>query len=333
MDVRPIDPADAGLLARFHDACRRAELHERPWESIWSLDDLRAQIEHPDDGERRELYGVFDGDRLLGGATASFFLLDNTTIVDFHPMVAPEHRRRGAGRMLVDHMVRRAREEGRDTLLAESSYPFEDRETHGYLRFAQACGFSQANLEIVRILDLPVADGLLEDLAEEAAPHHADYRIETFLHDIPEPLLPSYCRVHNQLATDAPTGDIDFEEEQMTPEIFLQGQQRMKASGRTRLAAVAISGADEVVAYSDLVVRPDPGERVQQWGTLVAREHRGHRLGTAVKVANLRELQRRFPDRTEVVTSNAEVNPYMVGINDRLGFRPVAVLPMFQRRI
>ena len=91
------------------------------------------------------------------------------------------------------------------------------------------------------------------------------------------------------------------------------------------------TGDHEVVAYTDLIVKADPADRVQQWGTLVHRDHRGHRLGTAVKVANLRALQERFPDRTEVVTSNAEVNQYMVDINDRLGFRAVAVLPCFRR--
>ena len=70
-----------------------------------------------------------------------------------------------------------------------------------------------------------------------------------------------------------------------------------------------------------------------QWATLVHREHRGHRLGAAVKVANLRRLQRDRPDITEVVTQNAEVNEQMIGINARLGFEPVALVPEFVRRL
>jgi RimJ/RimL family protein N-acetyltransferase len=86
------------------------------------------------------------------------------------------------------------------------------------------------------------------------------------------------------------------------------------------------------VAHTDLLLRPS-GTRGVQWATLVHREHRGHRLGAAVKVANLRRLQRDRPDITEVVTQNAEVNDQMIAINTRLGFAPVALVPEFVRRL
>ncbi|MEO5743197.1 MAG: GNAT family N-acetyltransferase, partial [Terracoccus sp.] len=57
-----------------------------------------------------------------------------------------------------------------------------------------------------------------------------------------------------------------------------------------------------------------------QWGTLVLPEHRGHRLGMAVKVENLAALSRIDSARTSVQTMNDEQNPWMVQINQRLGF-------------
>ena len=54
-------------------------------------------------------------------------------------------------------------------------------------------------------------------------------------------------------------------------------------------------------------------------------------VGLALKAANLLALQRRHPELTEVHTQNAEVNEQMVAINDRLGFRPVAMVPSFKR--
>lgn len=333
MDVRRIDPFDDAVLARYHDVCRRAELHERPWESFLSLPELRARFEHPNSGERSELHAAFDGDELVGGCFADFPLHDNTDKVYVHVMVAPEHRRRGAGSLLVDHLAALARTQGRSMLLAESSYRFEDRESHPYRRFMEKNGFTLAYTEVVRVLALPVAEEVLDRLSAAAAPHHTGYRVETFVDDVPDRLLPSYCHLYNQLVLDAPTGNLDFEEESLTPEVFLQTAKRLRSSGQTRLTALALTAEDEVVAFSDLVVKADPAQRVQQWGTLVHRGHRGHRLGTAVKVANVRVLQERFPDRTAIGTSNAEVNPTMVGINDQLGFRPVAVLPMFQRTL
>jgi hypothetical protein len=76
-------------------------------------------------------------------------------------------------------------------------------------------------------------------------------------------------------------------------------------------------------AWLIAAVEPELRGRAHQMGTLVRRDHRGHRLGTAVKVANLRALQRNRLDVTAVHTQNAESNPWMVAINQSLGFEPV----------
>ena len=86
------------------------------------------------------------------------------------------------------------------------------------------------------------------------------------------------------------------------------------------------------MAYTDLATTVARTRTAYQWGTLVRGDAPGHRLGIAVKVANLRLLQRERPDVRTLITYNAEVNAHMVGVNDRLGFVPVARLGEFQRR-
>jgi hypothetical protein len=86
----------------------------------------------------------------------------------------------------------------------------------------------------------------------------------------------------------------------------------------------------KVVAFTDIIVTKDE-TRAAQWYTIVDRDFRGHRLGAAVKVANLRQVLAAHPELTEVHTSNAETNANMVGINDRLGYQPVALCPGFLR--
>jgi hypothetical protein len=51
----------------------------------------------------------------------------------------------------------------------------------------------------------------------------------------------------------------------------------------------------------------------------------------AVKVANLRELQRAHPERETVGTGNDATNAYMVGINVELGFRVVERARMYRK--
>ena len=83
----------------------------------------------------------------------------------------------------------------------------------------------------------------------------------------------------------------------------------------------------------DAPTSPEPSPDVWQRGTLVHRDHRGHRLGTAVKVRNLQELAAARSRRLRVLTCNAETNHHMVDINVRLGFEAIEVAPMFELRI
>ncbi len=330
MEIRPLDLADDDQMHRFHEIGWRAEKEDgRPWNAFWTYPEMAAVMQEPTEDWRCDGVCVFDGDRMVAGGVVGLGLMDNLDKAWTIPSVEPELRGRGIGSMLLQGLVDHARELGRTQLLSATAVPFEERETSGLLRFAERHGFRLANTEIIRILSLPVGPGLLEEVRRESAPHHADYTIETFVDDVPEQYLASYCHLRNQLALDAPTGDLDFEAEQATPDIERQKLDRNKRAGRTTYLSLAIRDG-EAVAHSNLVVPPS-GKEAHQMGTLVRRDHRGHRLGAAVKVANLEALQRDRPDLTEVHTQNAETNAWMVSINERLGFQPVAVCPEFLR--
>ena len=104
----------------------------------------------------------------------------------------------------------------------------------------------------------------------------------------------------------------------------------MAKQGRTKFTTVALVRRGEVAAFTDLTTVHET-TRVYQWGTLVRRAHRGHRLGLAVKIANLRRSSA-SADVRRLVTWNAEVNDHMIGINHRMGFRaPLARLGTSRR--
>lgn len=331
--IREIDVHNDAEFSRWFVILRAAELDGREEMPFWSEHECAVMMRRDEPGEVWRCFAAFEGEAsdetMTGVAIVVLPLLDNTKFAFIGASVAPEDRNRGIGSALVDFIVAHARAEGRTRMLAETNLAFADREDHPYRTFAEHRGFSLANVEVRRRLDLPVDDVTIQAWIDDAAPHHADYRIETFVDDIPDELLPSLCHVLNQLAVDAPTGDVDFEEESMTPETFKIRRAKLAEMGRTIYETVAIAPDGDVVAHSTLGV-PADDDNAFQWGTLVRRDHRGHRLGMAVKAANLRRMQKAHPDQKRIITTNSEVNAPMVGINEAMGFEPVELLAEFQ---
>ena len=328
-----MDVHDDGELGQAHAVLEAALGHERPFAPPWPLRELAVDLRNPPPGERMGAWAAWDGAVVVGMAWVWESLIDNTDKCWLQVCVDPRHRGRGVGSALAEQMVARCAEAGRPVLLTESAYPARAAADHAYRRFAERHGFRLASTEVHRVLDLPVAPARLRALAQQAAPHHAAYRLESFAGGAPPELLPSLCHVRNHLGVDAPTGDIDYEPEAETPEIYRERQARLREQGRVLLTTVAIDSGGEVVAYTDLAVTLEEPEHVHQWGTMVRGDHRGRRLGMAVKLRNLAALQRAHPGARLVHTGNADVNAQMIAINDALGFRVVEILPEFQRRL
>jgi len=333
MQVRRIDVGDDAQMKRFHQITEVADTYQRPWCTQWSLDELLVEVRNQDESSRWELLGAFEDDEMVGAGLVILPLLDNVDKVYSGVFVEPGLRRQGIGSVLVDEVVATARDEGRSCVLSDTGVPGEERETHPYVAFARKHGFATASVEVHRVLDLPLPVAELEAMQSECAPHHRDYELRTFHDRIPDELLESYCYLSNQLALDAPSGDIDYEAEAGTPELYKQHMERMRKSGRHQVTTLAVGKEGEAVAVTDLVIPQADPPKVYQYATLVRRDHRGNRLGAAVKLQNLLALQETFPERTEIHTTNEETNVTMIGINERLGFRIVEVCPEFQLKL
>ncbi len=330
LELRPLDVHDDEQLRRWHEIGWRAEKDDgRPWNDFWSLPEMQRILREPTDDSRLEPWCVVEGDRMVGAGIVEVSELDNLDKCFVFPAVEPEQRGRGVGGYLLDALVERGARLGRTQVVSGAMLPYAQRDTGPVLGFAARHGFAVANVEVVRSLPLPLPAGLLDEITAETAAHHEGYVVESYVDDLPERHLASYCHLLNQLALDAPTGDVDFEATGITPEIEREKLDRARRMGRTTYITLALHDG-EAVAHSDLFVLPDDTV-AHQMGTLVRRDHRGHRLGTAVKVGNLVQLAAGRPDVTEVHTQNAETNEPMVDINVRLGFEPVGVCPMFLR--
>jgi GNAT superfamily N-acetyltransferase len=335
MEVRRVDVHDDAQVRAFYEVLRRAETTERsavetPFPSEHAM---ITWLRHDDAAQQLLTYGAYDGGELVGSAWTALPQLDNTDLAWLAIDVPPENRRRGIGTALLDRMTEEIGALDRHQIVVESWIPFGELDTHPYRTFAAHHGFELANTEIRRDLALPVDDGFLLALEVSTAPHHASYELVTYTDDMPDDVVASFCELYNLVGDEGPIGDLEFDEEAITPEVFRDREEMQREAKMIVYKTIALDRRRAVAGYSTMSVTLDEPHTIHQWGTLVHPAHRGHRLGLALKVRNLQVVPTLHPDRTSVTTCNTESNAYMVGINERLGFEPVEILAAFERRL
>jgi GNAT superfamily N-acetyltransferase len=329
--MRGLDPHDEVDMDAFQAVYAVAELAEDPDAHLYSRADGISILTSKDGGFTADAFGAFVDGRMVGESMVHRSLHDNLDLATLWVWVDPDHQRRGVGTRVLTHAEAYARSHGR-TLSHLRGRIGPDRD-NGNRRFAEKLGYDLANTEIERRLTLPAGAGLLTRLEAEAAPHHRDYEIRTVVGPVPEELAPSYVALSNLLVVEAPTGDLEVEAHQHTVVEVAAQDRRLSESGRTRVASYALDREGTVVGYAEAATTEAGFDHVDQWGTLVHPAHRGHRLGMAVKCAQVRAVAEHFPDKHFLSTTNAETNAHMVGINEALGFVIHQAYGEFQRRL
>lgn len=336
-DIEQINPLNQPALAAWHATVVAADVHGREDTATpWRLPEVRAELLDQRDVVRLVFAGIEDGRTMVVSGQVAMSLRDNLRQADVEVFVHPDHRRRGHGTRMLEHLETVARGHGRTILNAEASWPYDwaaDGAGSGGAEFLLGNGFRFGIGDVLRSLDLPVDDHLLDGLAAEVAPHHAAYELRSWAGRVPEELEVGWAELESSLMVEAPFGDLERERESADVEQLRRRQDTIEAQGRTLFNTVALDGEGWPVAYTSLATGVHDPTNAFQWGTLVRQEHRGHRLGLAVKVANLRAFQATAPVATRLLTWNAEVNDHMVGVNQRLGFRAVERSGEFQKRL
>jgi GNAT superfamily N-acetyltransferase len=327
LTIRQVDPFDDATFDAWHDAYYRAERHGREDHATsWTLPELRISMQEPSRSRRRTGWiGEVDGEAVTTGF-AALPLLDSLDHAELAVDTVPEHRRRGYASAMLAVVEQAVRAEGRTVLNGEVAWAHElgsTGEGSPGLEFALARGYRLGLGDVLRELTLPLPDGLLAELAAEAARYHPAYSLRSWVGPVPDDLVHGWAELSSTLMTEAPTGDLVREQEAVDIEALREGEAVTRKQGRTKFNTVALDAGGAVVAYTDIATTVHEPGRAYQWGTLVRRDHRGYRLGMAVKVANLALLQRESPFTRHVLTWNAEVNAHMIGVNERLGFVPV----------
>jgi GNAT superfamily N-acetyltransferase len=278
------------------------------------------------DGTHRA--AVADG-AVVGALRLILPALDNLTVAIVDVAVHPEHRRQGIGSTLLTEGSRLAQAHGRTELISEVDEPGPDAAGRA---FALRNGWTCDLLETRRDLLLPPDEDRLSALEAEARSASAGYEVLTWRDHTPEALLADRAVLERRMTTDAPHGDLPVEEEHWDGERIREYEAVHVARGRTVLSAGAVRDG-RLVGFTDLQVPLAQPERAFQGGTLVLREHRGHRLGALMKAAVLRELAATLPSVRRVSTYTSDSNTPMVAVNEALGFRPAGQLSTWSLRL
>jgi GNAT superfamily N-acetyltransferase len=336
LEIVELDAFDDRAFDAWHHVYEVAEQASGPGVAApWQLEEVRAVMQSR--GQRLwdgGYSGSVDG-RLVTVGWVRLSLLDNTDRAHLAVYTLPGARRRGYATAMLDHIEGVARGRSRTTMFGESSWSYAAGPSGAGqpgAEFARSAGYDLALGDVKRRLELPVPDDLLNRLATEAAAHHDCFTLHSWVGPVPDELIGGWARLHGTLITEAPTGEHDVEPEYADAATVRESEALVAAQGRTKYNTVALDRDGDVVAFTDIATTVHEPGRAYQWGTLVRRDARGHRLGLAVKVANQLLLQRERPDVRELITYNAEVNRHMIEVNERLGFVPVARLGQFQKR-
>lgn len=239
--------------------------------------------------------------------------------------VDPAHRRRGIGTEILAAAEARLLAAGRSVLTALVETPNAQVGRDPSTPFAERTGFVATQTGHRRELALPLAADRRERLQQEAAQASRGYVIRTFPAPWPQEFLADQMELLRRMSTDAPSGDELHEEEEWDAARVEEWDRLLAAQGMTKLVAVAQHHeSGRLVAFSELALPQDHPVEAWQFSTLVLREHRGHRLGLAVKLANLDYLASAFRRVSVVITGNAQENTPMIAVNEMLGFEVAA---------
>jgi mycothiol synthase len=312
VEITPLDPATTHEedLRAYHDMRVAAIAVDYPEERKLTFEGSVRRLTTPLTayGPCQFWAGRWDG-RLVALAVLGLPTEENTSLGIVEIQVHPEYRQRGIGTDLLRTVVRGVREAGRPVVFSGG---VPDPGT-GW-PWAAKLGFKEVQRIVMQSLRVETANRSHWDTAMPAG-----YRVGRWVGNAPEEIVASYARAR-QAIQDAPGGDMSFEQPDWTVERVRSAEENHRRRNIEQWVVVAIhEESGEVAGLTEVELRTGSNAAMQM-DTVVLREHRGHRLGVAVKAEMLRWLLTERPNVMQMNTTTDAHNTHMIDVNTTLGY-------------
>ncbi len=327
MDIVELQPDDA-LVTAFVDVTNAMNHVDAPWSIDDTVTRRRNMLRHGWDGEPGQAFvGTIDDTVVcLGQYDTSEW--DNTHLAWLEVGTHPDHRGRGYGSEMLEHLMERARGEGR------TSVGMDGWDGERALRFAKRHGFERKSQAINRrmaVADLSEAD--VRAMHEEAVAAASDYELQRLFGPSPSSMLDSLAEMTSAI-NDAPLDALEIEDEVFTGERIRRYEEAQQLSGNRIYRVLARHrGTGQLAGHSVVAVESERPQIGHQHDTSVVRAHRGHRLGLLLKAEMVLWLREAEPALETIDTWNAESNDHMIAVNEQLRYRVLGRGLQFQRSL
>jgi GNAT superfamily N-acetyltransferase len=332
VQVEEIDPRHEAAFDAWFAVLQATDAERWPDKPGWQRVE-RLAMALDDDGpeEHRLLVARDDAGAVRGIADLELYRRENLQLARVDLRVLPAWRRRGIGSSLLAAVEQLVVAAGRTELGGMDETPVGPDHAGGpdyedaAGPFAVCHGFTFAQEMVRRELRLPLSRRHARALADSPKSRPSGYSLITFADRWPDELIEDRCELGRRMSTDVPMGEQELDEEVWDEARVRQIEAAFAAQNRAKVITVARDDdSGRLAGFTEIAVPLGAPESVWQHDTLVVREHRGHGLGFAMKVANLAALELQFAAARSLSTWNAAENAPMIAVNDEMGFEVVA---------
>jgi GNAT superfamily N-acetyltransferase len=333
--VEAVDPRDESAFDEWFSVLAVTDQERWPGRPGWQrVERLAMALDEDGPEERQCVVARAPTGQICGIGELELSRRENLHLAQVEVNVPPAFRRRGVGSALLRALEEMARAAGRRELVGMDERPARANYPPASRPFAERHGFAPVQEMVRRELALPLEPEAARALAENPKARPDGYTMVTFADRWPDDLVADRCELGRRMSTDAPMGEQDLDEEDWDERRVRQMEAAFAAQNRTKLITLARHEATgRTAGFTEVAVPLGAPASVWQHDTLVLREHRGHGLGFAMKVANLVALAERTPAARTVSTWNAAENEHMIATNEEIGFVVTARATAWRKRL